>query len=78
VIFHEHICEFDLGCVEVLSRDQKLHHATAPFLAPLRDYIANLLGESAIQNWEFRLYFSVTREGGDATTFASVGGEEML
>jgi hypothetical protein len=55
VILHEHICEFDLGCVEVLSRDQKLGHAPAPFLASLRDYIANLLGEPSVQNWEFRL-----------------------
>jgi hypothetical protein len=55
VIFHEHIGKFDLGCVEVLSRDQKLRHATPLFLAPLRDYIANLLGEACVQSWELRL-----------------------
>jgi hypothetical protein len=55
MILHEHICKFDLGCVEVLSRDQKLGHAPAPFLASLPDYIANLVGEPRVQNWEFRL-----------------------
>jgi hypothetical protein len=48
VIFHEHICKFDLGSVEVLSRDQKLRHATALFLAHPSDYIANLLGEAGV------------------------------
>ena len=57
MIFHEHICKLDLGCVEVLPRDQKLRRATAPFLAPLRDYIANLLREAGVQNGEFRLFF---------------------
>jgi len=55
VIFHEHICKLDLGCVEVLSRDQKLGHATAPFLAPLCDDVPNLLREPILQNWELRL-----------------------
>ncbi len=55
MIFHKHICKFDLGCVEVLSRDQKLRRATAPFLASLCDYIANLLREVGVQNWELGL-----------------------
>jgi hypothetical protein len=55
VIFHEHICKFDLGCVEVLSCDQKLGHTAAPFLASVCDYIANLLGKAGVQSWEFRL-----------------------
>jgi hypothetical protein len=56
VVFHEHICKFDLGCVEVLSRDQKLRQATAPFLAPLCDYIPNLLREAGVQNWKLCLF----------------------
>ena len=55
MILHEHICKLDLGCIEVLSRNQKLCHAAALFLASLREDIMNLFGETGIQDWKLRL-----------------------